>query len=527
MRARNPAALAVGVGSPSPAGGPPNFDPEAVHAGGVFPAQISVHCLYDRLIHFAADANTSDGPSWNLSELRPGLAQDWEQSSDGHIVTVRLRSGVRSWRGHALTAEAVSWSWHRAFAWHAVGEWIARLCSMDGPESIEVVDSRTIRFRLRRANFLVPTLLGYYVPPIYDLEEVRHHITSADPWIRNWLTRNDAGFGPYRVEALSPSGETVTFRANPSYWEGPPKAEQVITRVGDWDSIIGSLLDGDLDVVPKVPARLVAGLRSRTGIDLVHIWKDAVDLPLRLNTQAPPFSDRRVRQAVAYAVPYKRIIDDVFRGLALPWASPLSLDPGRSTLPYSTDYAAARELLKEAGYSHGFDTQLYYLSGEDHDELIRALAESFNEVGIRIVPIQMSGVEYRANSGSIYAPKGRFPIVLRTGGHRTPVPRYALPHDFGDGYMGIGNDGGYYNPAIARLWREILSEREPLVQNEQLAQAERILVEDVPWVWLCKVVQTTALRQGVNCEHAWYPTSRPDPLFHRVSMDPGLNARGR
>ncbi len=86
--------------------------------------------------------------------------------------------------------------------------------------------------------------------------------------------------------------------------------------------------------------------------------------------------------------------------------------------------------------------------------------------------------------------------------------------------MGLANDGGYENPVISRLGRRALAEPDAEARLEILREAERVVTEDVPFVWLAKPVLTTAVRQEIQGNQAWYATSGGDPLYHRLVKGP-------
>jgi len=143
---------------------------------------------------------------------------------------------------------------------------------------------------------------------------------------------------------------------NPNYWRGPVKLERVIFRpIVEDQARLTELLTGSLDLMVGVPADYVAQLEQNPKVSVLkqvgaHVWY------LGMNSQKKPFDDKRVRQALNYAVNKEAIVRDVLKDTGTPRrpCPPQDLAADPTLKPYPYDPARAKKLLAEAGFPNGF-----------------------------------------------------------------------------------------------------------------------------------------------------------------------------
>jgi peptide/nickel transport system substrate-binding protein len=125
------------------------------------------------------------------------LADSWKMSEDGKTVTVKLKQGIKSPYGNEFDADDYVWSWARRFEVKGVGKFMADVLGIDGPESVRKIDQHTVEIKLRGTTPILYKILAqnYYGGP-FDADEAKKHTTSDDPWAKEWLRTNSAGFGP-------------------------------------------------------------------------------------------------------------------------------------------------------------------------------------------------------------------------------------------------------------------------------------------------------------------------------------------
>ncbi|MBT9259559.1 MAG: ABC transporter substrate-binding protein, partial [Clostridiales bacterium] len=290
-------------------------------------------------------------------EIEPGLAESWDISSDGLTYTFHLRKGVQFHDGAPLNAGAVV-------------QWMDRLLNPQSPYyhkkrrnayssvafdaffhvvAYEAVDDDTFVLKLEEP---VPSLLQ-------ELAHPRAGITSpaADERYGLDIGRHPVGTGPYRLVEWEPE-EHIRLAANPHYWGGAPAIPELVFRVvPDSSAGLGLLRDGEVHILADVNWADVDSLKDDPQIKILSV-PGPFQLFLSLPVERPPFSDRRVRQALNHAVDKDDLNRRLYRGLAQPMTAPLPSavwGHSGSLQPYDYDLEKARRLLAEAGYPDGFE----------------------------------------------------------------------------------------------------------------------------------------------------------------------------
>ena len=189
---------------------------------------------------------------------------------------------------------------------------------------------------------------------VIDPEEVKSHGTAADPWAAEWMKRNTAGLGPYRLVKNEPGSEVV-LEATPNHWRGNPYFERVVIKFvpSEADRVL-LLKRKAVDMVsgrPGLSPRSIKSMEGEPGLRIVTL-PDTVCHWLCMNTAKTPLSNPKVRQAINYVIPIQAILPNVVQGYGTQMKSPLpSLMPGYldTESPYKYDLEKARALMRESG----------------------------------------------------------------------------------------------------------------------------------------------------------------------------------
>ena len=367
--------------------GPNAFDPIALGANR---NAIQVHWnTYDRLLRFGTRLLPDGTPVSDYFSIEGALAERFELTDGGRVITLHLREGVRFHDGAPVTAADVKWSLDRVVA-SPIGRAQFATGSMTAPEQFLVLDDRTVRITAQRPDrFTLPNLAGTF-PVIINSEAARAHATPSDPFASGWLRSNVAGGGPYRLDGYTP-GQSVAFSRFEDWACGvQPGFRRVLWQVAPAAQTRRALLErGDADLVQDLPPQDVAALSALPGLQVVGAPVPGAFQFIGMNTKAPPFDDVRVRQAVGYALPYQAMFEAALFARGRPLFGPV---PGQAEsafpqpLGYVTDPARARALLVEAGHAHGFPATLTFeLSLATVAEPAALLVqEALGRVGIRL-----------------------------------------------------------------------------------------------------------------------------------------------
>lgn len=479
--------------------GPTGLDAEARGLNGL------LHRLYyRRLFRYPLVSGPTGEPIPDPPRLDPELAESWRAIDGGQGYLVMLRRGVRSAAGNELTSADVVWSWRRAIALRDVGKWVARIGSIWDPNAVSATGPYEVEFRPRAPNPSLLQQLTRATPSIVDSTEAQRHASEDDPWAGGWLERNAAGFGAYHLESLTPWEEAL-FVANA---EPAAAFERVRVRFVPGARRRRELLrSGEVDLLPRIEPWERELLAGASGVRVSHAPSGA-HLMLMMNCRRTPFDRREVRQAIAYAVPYERILDEVYRGTASPWRGPLaSTTPMASDAewPYRHDPVRARELLVGSGHGSGLATALFFgASSETHRHAAGLVAEALSEVGVDVALEPMDGATFWAGARYHRA----YPMLLYESMHQVPDPYYALVHDYYPGPMGLINCGQYDNEEVTRLVDAIEREPDAAAREALVHDAERRIVADAPNAQLAQPGFLAALRTDL-AGFGWAPDGHP------------------
>jgi peptide/nickel transport system substrate-binding protein len=437
------------------------------------------------------------------------LAEDWEVSGDGLTYTFNLRKGVKSYFGNELTADDVVWSWDRVFDQDSQGLFPLNVSSVD-EGSYEKVDDYAIEVTLSEPNPLLPIVLATPVPGavIYDSTEVQKHATDSDPWAADWLATNTASFGPYHATEYTP-GQQVVLEANPNYFQGEPAIKQVIYReVPDPANRLALIQAGEVDVAEDLNAQQRQELADRPGVKIVDVPGNLM-IAFGVNNQMEPFTDERVRQAIAYAMPIDGIIETVFFGdpsVRLFRGYVADTFPGYPDYwPYQPqDIETAKALLAEAG-AEGASFELSYTTTyPEHEKIAQLIRSGLGEIGMEVILNKLTPAKYQEQ---YYTHQAQ--AVLVQDAAFVADAAYPLFLFFGAGDGAVGNWIDYENPEVQEQIAAALAENDLERRTEVSLEANRGIVDDAPWPMKLGIGFHLAMGEGVE-GFAW----RPHNLVH-------------
>ncbi len=304
------------------------------HAPVAQPDEARVFNLYDTLVHFDPDYT-----------LVPGLAEEFEPSSDATVWTFRLRSGLQFHNGAPVTAADVAATVARIVDPADPKSGAAGLAAIDIART-ELLDSRTVRFHLHTADVTLADTLAQFsngiVPADYD-------------------PRQPLGTGPFRASQFQPGIQSV-FTRNPYYWrEGEPHVDELaILDFPDDTARVNALLGGQVDAIAQLPVALFKVIEATPGFHTLTSETGSW-IPFTMRVDIPPFDDPRVREAMRLLVNRQEMIDQVLSGrggVGNDIYGRFDTDYN-TTLPQRTnDPDRARQLLAQAGFPDGLTVEL-------------------------------------------------------------------------------------------------------------------------------------------------------------------------
>ncbi|HEY0798606.1 MAG TPA: ABC transporter substrate-binding protein, partial [Candidatus Baltobacteraceae bacterium] len=294
-------------------------------------------------------------------EVIPALAQRWQLSPDGKTWTFTLAPGAQFTDGTPADAQAVKFNFDR---------WRLRSDPYHGTFSYGYYESQfggfpgvIVDVRAPSARTVVFRLSEPFGPFLRNLAMPSFAVGSPTAIKKDPIAYAAApvGTGPYEVTEWV-RDDHITLKANPQ-WRPAPAYDTVIVRdIPDQATSVLSLEKGDIDGLTDPRPDDAAILAKTPGITVYHQPSNNLSY-LALNVERAPFGDVRVRRAIAYAIDVRTIVARLYASgasVAANWTPPGMLGEDRVLQAYPYDPAKAKVLLAQAGYPHGFSTDLFY-----------------------------------------------------------------------------------------------------------------------------------------------------------------------
>ena len=477
--------------------GPNSLDIMGVGANR--PAYEASWNIHDRLMTYGVKKDPNGNDHYDYAKLQPELAESWDIKPMS--ATFKLRRDAKFHDGTAVTAADVKWSFDRAVTVGGFPTFQMKAGSLEKPEQFVAVDDYTFRVDYLRKDKLTLPDLAVPVPVVINSELAKKNATATDPWAMEWLKNNEAGGGAYKVEAFRPGQEIVYVRFD-EWKSGPlPKLRRIVQReVPNAGNRRALLLKGDIDITYDLPPKDFAELsKEGAAIKVTSMPIENAMFYLGLNVTKPPFDNVKLRQAVAWALPYDRMYDNALYGRGIKLYGAASGKVGSTAWPqptaYKTDLAKAKALMAEAGFANGFETELatYVLPSYG-----AAVQNYLGAIGIRakISQLQVQALIQRSQRGELPMQMGSW------GSYSVNDVHMIFPV-----YYGGGADDYTRDPDLIKLVQEGGTTLDQDVRKRAYRQVIKIATERAYWMPMHTYVTTYGLAR--NVEFKAYPDELP------------------
>ena len=399
----------------------------------------------------------------------PRLAEKWEAVEDGWIFY--LRKGVVFHDGTPFNAEAVKFNADRlvfgnnrqSSKWRAV-------------ESTEIIDEYTVKFVTKG-------------PPSYQLLGNLVHGAAGAMQSPKAVEAGEfpVGTGPFIfVEWIQ--GEKIIMEKNPDYWmEGKPYIDRVEVQViPDPATRVLKLEAGEVDFIVRVPPADASRIKQKPNLVVYNPpspgWRY-----IGLSTLYEPFQDKRVRQALNYAIDRKAIAEKLLLGIALPLTSPIgSAMWSHIDLPgYEYNPEKAKELLADAGYADGFDVTMIASEGMNTASQIvaEAVQAYLKQVGINM---EVRMLEYGVLLDNMFAEKDVNTVQMHDGQYMGADPD-ALRIMLGcNEFPPNRNHTFYCNQDLEALFQAGITETDIDKRKVIYEDVQKLIWEEAPWIFIAE-----------------------------------------
>jgi len=463
-------------------------------------SRLVVWQAYDRLVSHGSKKLADGTASYDAKVVVPELAESWEVSADKKTYIFHLRKNATFHDGTPVTAKDVKWSFDRAIAAGGFPAVQMAAGSLVKPEQFSVVDTYTFKATFDQPNKLTMPDLVVPVPVIVNSELAKKHATAADPWALDWVSRNDAGGGAYKVESWT-AGQQIVFTRFDNWKSGPmPKLKKVVYKQIASPGTRRALIEkGDVDMSVGLPPKDYSELAKMSKVKVIGVPVQNDLVFLDMNVKMPPFDNPKVREAISYAIPYKEILATALYGRAVPMFDGDPAKPYDPTWPvpikHGTDLTKAKALLTEAGFPNGFKTTLSFDLSEAtvREPTAVLIKESLEKIGVEITIEKVPGSNWFAQMAS-----KSMPFVIAEFYGWLDYPEYHFFWTFHGGNNSVFNTANYVNPTLDKSIDAARFATNDKVYKDSLQNMVNIVMTEMPRIPLYRKFADYAVQPNVK-----------------------------
>ena len=461
------------------------------------PASVVASHLFDTLVERDQDL-----------KIVPALAAELPKLVAPTTWEVKLRRGVKFHNGEEFTAESVKWSLER------VKTGLRASSNFRPIEKVDIVDPYTVRVQTSKpwpifATIMTSRQASMYPPKAYAGKD------SA------FISKNPIGTGPYKLVRWS-KDEEIVLEANDQYWRGAPKIKTVVFRPIPDDAVrVAALQNGEVDVAVNIPphlANIIANhpkifLSTAPSIRTLQLMFVTHEYDAQHKLVGPykgVTADKRVRQAIAYALDVDEIIKGVLDGKAVRTATlltPLHFGYDPALKPIKQDLGKVKQLLTEAGFPGGLELTLNSPQGRyvRDKEVAEAATGQLTKAGIKTQLKTYEFVNYLNNLVYVHKPG---PVWLIGWGTATVDAETVYGPLFRTG----SNLGNYHNADFDGMVDQAQTQMDEKQRLATYHRINKLWIDDMPAVPLYQQVDLYGANKRLNWK------ARSDELIKAYDM---------
>ncbi len=424
--------------------------------------------------------------------LQPMLATSWKHNSDGSVWTFALRPGVKFHNGAMMTADDVVYTFQQLSDPKNASNALSNFQGVLSPAGVKKVDATTVEFHLEAPNGNFPYLVS---SDNYNAIIVPKG-TDYSKWQSTFM-----GTGAFKLGTYT-QGVGASFTANPDYWGAKPLLDGTSFKFYSSQSPQILALEGsDVDVIGQFVPAGATSLINNSSFKIITL-KSANHRELSMRNDQAPFTDARVRQAVAYTLDRPGMVAALLDGKGsvandYPFG-PRFPSTNPSTPQRTQDIAKAKSLLAAAGHPNGFSTSMKTEIYEEIPQLAQAIAADAAKAGINIhLDIEPQSAYYgKATYGNSDWLDGTMSLV-DYGDRGAPNVYLEAPLTS----SGPWNAARFKNPTYDKLVAQYVAALDLSSQRAIAGKIQTLLLAETPIVipyWIDGLTASTPSVGGLN-----------------------------
>ncbi|HEY0216628.1 MAG TPA: ABC transporter substrate-binding protein [Cellulomonas sp.] len=456
-------------------------------------AMVATGSLVEQLIE---QTYTTDGlVRTGTTDFEGALAESWETSEDGLTTTYHLRDGLAFADGTPLTAQDVVWSYQRSLLGPGYVKALLPFAGVATADDVTAPDDSTVVVTSSFASPLLSKMVAMQPLGVFSQTTGEANATTDDPWAGAYFRENANSSGPYTVASYDPTQQLV-LEPNENYYDADKIANSGVTIqfVSDPSQRALLLRSGEIDLAQGIPLDQVKAMEDEDGLTVVSEASNRLEY-LGFNTSEAPFDDPLVRQAIAAAVPYEDLVDQVLYGYANESTGvvPASMDTHSDDAgDFTEDLGTARDLLAEAGLADGFSSTLYFKQSNAVEAAAAVLVQAnLKEIGVDIDLKPLTDADFTTQTGA-----RSLPMYLNNFLGWGADPFYQM-------YYLAGSTAGtnftsYKNTDLDALLQQGAASSDEATRTEISAEAQKVIYDDMPFIPIYNPNWTFVVRDGVS-----------------------------
>lgn len=479
---------------------PQSFNPQLVTSGSTFDA--SSRQVYNRLVEFTP----------GTSDIEAGLATSWQISKDSKVYTFNLRRNVSFHSTSQFTptryfnADDVLFSFQRQWLanhpYHNVSTLGFRYFDSMGfnelLHKIVKVNDYQVRFELNYPDSAFLATLAMDFTSILSSEYAENLILSSS---RELIDTQPVGTGPFQLTRYQ-ADAFIRYKAHPLYWKGKESIERLVFAITPDPSLrFARLIAGECDVMAKPLPIHIKTLKNYPELKTLTQQGSNVAY-LAMNTQKKPFDDKRVRQALNFAIKKETLVKIVYGDTAVTAKNPIppnmwSYNSATIESKYSPE--KAKQLLSEAGYSNGFEMDLWAMP----------VQRSYNPNAIKMAELIQQDLSKVGIKAKIISYEfGTYLEKVKLGEHQTALLGWigdnGDPSNFFSSILSCaatrtGNNASFWcNAEFDRLIRKAAINSDKDTRSALYKNAQLVFNQEKPWVPIAHSKQSILTNQRVK-----------------------------
>ncbi len=412
--------------------------------------------IYSRLVHTDPTG----------TKMLPDLASSWDISPDKLTYTFHLRDAKFS-DGTPVTAQDAAWSINRAR--NLDGGWGFLVTAV---KSVTAKDDKTVVITLSQPHSPLLADLGIYAFAVLPEKEVK---AKGDAFFNH-----PVGSGPFMVTSYNPDTE-IDFARNPNFYGPAPKISKLkIMIVTNDNTRVLDLQAKKVDVIENPPGNLLSQISKNPNLNVDLFPSTRVDF-IQMSGKNQYFKNEKVRQAVKYALDLKAMNQLAYQGNAVPATSfmPYKMLYWDDSLPAVTpDLDKAKQLLADAGFAHGFTTNLITTSGDAAGQAEAVIMkDSLAKIGITL------NIEsYEQATAYDKVRTGKYGMAERYWTNDIIDPDEVVTFGVDVNAGSNSFDTWWDNPKAASLAKQARSEPDATKRQDLYDQIQQIVYDEVPYL---------------------------------------------